>query len=129
MATTMPTSSTGNIIGLTPMGSILIGLIVVMIFAHFLCDYPLQTDKIALGKCPGSEVAGVPWRYWMAGHCGTHALAVALITGLPLLGAAEFMAHFLIDTLKCKKKINLDIDQALHLTCKVIWGICAVAIA
>ena len=108
------------------MGSILLGLIVVMIFTHFLCDYPLQTHKITIGKCPGSEVAGVPWRYWMAGHCVTHALAAALITGMPLLGAAEFITYFLIDTLRRKKKINPDIDQALRLACKVIWGICTV---
>ena len=122
-------SGGSHLIGLSTMGSSLLGLILVMGFAHFLCDFPLQTDKVALGKCPGSHVVGVPWRYWMAGHCGTHALAVALITGMPLLGAAEFIAHFVIDTLKCKKAISLDTDQSLHLICKVLWGICAVAIA
>jgi hypothetical protein len=129
IGTALFVSGTSHFVSLVPMGSSLLGLILVMGFAHFLCDYPLQTDKVALGKCPGSDVVGVPWRYWMAGHCGTHALAVALITGVPLLGAAEFIAHFVIDTLKCKKAISLDTDQSLHLICKVLWGICAVAIA
>lgn len=106
-----------------------IGLILVMIFAHFLCDYPLQSDKIALGKCPGSCVAGVSWIYWMAGHCGTHALAVALLSGMPWLGAAEFGAHFCIDVLKCRKTINMAADQMLHLLCKVAWGISIASIA
>jgi hypothetical protein len=118
-----------HLLGFAAMGSSFLGLILVMGFAHCLCDYPLQTDTVALGKCPGSDVVGVPWPYWMAGHCGTHALAVALITGVPLLGAAEFVAHFLIDTLKCKRAINLNTDQSLHLICKVIWAICAGAIA
>ena len=54
---------------------------------------------------------------------------MALITGVPLLGAAEFAAHFLIDLLKCRKVFNLATDQTLHLLCKVAWAICAVSIA
>jgi hypothetical protein len=105
-----------------------VDLMLLLSFAHCLCDYPLQTDKVAVGKCPGTAVVGVPWGYWMAGHCGTHALAVALITGIPLLGAAEFAAHFLIDLLKCRKVFNLATDQTLHLLCKVAWAICAISI-
>lgn len=112
----------------TAMGSSAAELILMLAFGHFLCDFPLQTDKIAQGKCPGSDVVGVPWGYWMASHCGTHALAVSLITGMPWLGAAEFGAHFLIDLLKCRKCFNLASDQGLHLACKVIWGISAVAL-
>jgi len=106
-----------------------VDLFLLLSFAHCLCDFPLQTDKVAVGKCPGTAVVGVPWGYWMAGHCGTHALAVALITGIPWLGAAEFGAHFLIDLLKCRKVFNLATDQTLHLLCKVAWAICAVSIA
>ncbi|MEB3308060.1 MAG: DUF3307 domain-containing protein [Cyanobacteriota bacterium] len=100
-----------------------------MIFGHFLCDYPLQTDKIAVGKCPGSDVAGLSWGYWMAGHCGTHALSVALLSGQAWLGAAEFAAHFLIDLLKCRKSITMAVDQSLHLLCKVVWGISLASLA
>jgi hypothetical protein len=106
-----------------------VDLVLLLSFAHGLCDFPLQTDKVAVGKCPGTAVVGVPWGYWMAGHCGTHALAVALITGIPWLGAAEFGAHFLIDLLKCRKVFNLATDQTLHLQCKVAWAFCAHSIA
>ena len=112
-----------------PTAATWLDLFLLLSFAHCLCDFPLQTDKVAVGKCPGTAVVGVPWGYWMAGHCGTHALAVALITGVPLLGAAEFAAHFLIDLLKCRKVFNLATDQTLHLLCKVAWAICAVSIA
>jgi hypothetical protein len=113
----------------TAAAATLVDLMLLLSFAHCFCDFPLQTDKVAIGKCPGSTVVGVPWGYWMAGHCGTHALAVALITGVPLLGAAEFAAHFLIDLLKCRKAFNLATDQTLHLLCKVAWAICAISIA
>lgn len=111
------------------LGSSPVELILVLFFGHLLCDFPLQSDKITQGKCPGSNVAGVPWGYWMSGHCGTHALAVSLITGMAWLGAAEFAAHFLIDLLKCRKVYNLATDQGLHLACKVIWGLSAVALS
>ena len=106
-----------------------VDLFLLLSFAHCLCDFPLQTDNVAVGKCPGTAVVGGPWGYWMAGHCGTHALAVALITEIPWLGAAEFGAHFLIDLLKCRKVFNLATDQTLHLLCKVAWAFCALSIA
>jgi len=102
-------------------------MILLMIFAHFLCDFPLQTDKIAIGKCPGCGQVGVPWGYWMAGHCGTHALAVSLVTGIAWLGVAEFVVHFTIDWFKCKSRINLAIDQSLHILCKILWGLWAMS--
>ena len=64
-------------------------LFLVLCFGHCLCDFPLQSDKIALGKCPGNQVEGIAWPYWLAGHVGTHALAVALISGNAWLGLAE----------------------------------------
>ena len=126
---TSPAMETGLTVSPTPAAAALVDLVLLLSFAHCLCDFPLQTDKVAVGKCPGPTVVGVPWGYWMAGHCGTHALAVALITGVPLLGAAEFAAHFLIDLLKCRKVFNLAADQTLHFLCKVAWAICAVSIA
>ena len=68
-------------------------LFLVLCFGHCLCDFPLQSDKIAVGKCPGSSLEGIAWPYWLAGHAGTHALAVALISGNAWLGLAEFLAH------------------------------------
>lgn len=96
-------------------------LFLVLCFGHFLCDFPLQTDKVAIGKCPGSSVEGIAWPYWLAGHVGTHALAVALLTGNAWLGLAEFLVHALIDWCKCRGHYNLAVDQALHISCKGLW--------
>jgi len=96
-------------------------LFLLLCFGHCLADFPLQTDKLAIGKCPGSQVAGVHWGYWLSGHVGTHALVVALLTGNAWLGLGEFALHFLIDIAKCKGLTNLAVDQALHLSCKVAW--------
>jgi hypothetical protein len=100
-------------------------LFLVLCFSHCLCDFPLQTDKLALGKCPGSAVEGIAWPYWLAGHAGTHALAVALISGNAWLGLAEFGAHVLIDWCKCRGLFNLATDQALHIGCKGLWTVLA----
>jgi len=96
-------------------------LFLVLCFGHCLCDFPLQSDKIAVGKCPGTLVEEIAWPYWLAGHAGTHALAVALISGNAWLGLAEFFAHGLIDWCKCRRLFNLGTDQALHIGCKGLW--------
>ena len=46
---------------------------------------------------------------------------VALLTGIPLLGVAEMVAHSLIDFGKCRLGYKLIVDQAMHWACKVIW--------
>ena len=97
-------------------------LVLVLVFAHLLCDYPLQSDKIATGKCPGSAVAGITWPYWLAGHVGTHALAVTLLTGNAWIGLADFIAHGLIDYGTCRGLDNLAMDQGLHIACKIAWA-------
>jgi len=96
-------------------------LFLLLCFGHCLADFPLQTDKLAIGKCPGSQVAGVPWGYWLAGHAGTHALVVALLTNNAWLGLGEFVLHSIIDIAKCKGLTNLAADQVLHITCKALW--------
>lgn len=112
-------------------------LFLVLCFGHCLCDYPLQSDKIARGKNPALMEAAtaeetkqekeekIAWAYWMAGHAGTHALAVSLLTGNAWLGLAEFVAHFLIDWGKCRGLFALGVDQGLHLGCKAAWTLLA----
>jgi hypothetical protein len=48
-------------------------------------------------------------------------LIVALLTGVPLLGLAEWLAHMLIDWGKCRGWYQLLPDQGLHLFCKLLW--------
>ena len=92
---------------------------------HFLADYPLQTDKIAIEKCPGKDLT-LSWKWWLTAHAGTHAFFVGLVTGQPLLLASEWLLHFVIDFSKCKRMFNLTVDQCLHLFCKLVWAYLAV---
>ena len=96
-----------------------------LLIGHAVADYALQPPNIALGKNrnsgpppgydPGAHGKIMPiWPMVMAAHALIHAGAVIIITGDPILGAWQFAAHFLIDTLKCEKMYNVFVDQFLH---------------
>lgn len=89
-----------------------------LIFAHYLCDFGLQNDFIAKFKVPKS--AGF-WVHVMVAHCSMQALGVLLVTKNPYLALAEFVSHFIIDYAKCTQKLTFNQDQALHLFCKCVW--------
>lgn len=91
-----------------------------LLMAHFLCDFGLQSDRMAKEKCPGCDRT-LHWGWWLTAHVSIHGLAVALLTGLPALGLAEMAVHALIDHSKCAGRINLRTDQILHLLCKALW--------
>ena len=101
-------------------------LLIMLILGHFLGDFPLQGDKMAVEKCPGKDVT-LSWRWWLTAHAGTHGLIVALLTGIPALGLAEMLIHFLIDFGKCRLGYKLIVDQALHWACKIVW-VCVITI-
>ena len=93
-----------------------------LLASHFVCDYPLQSDFIAVGKSPlKSPHNGVPWYWIMTGHCFTHGLGVALATGNVWLGIAETVVHFVIDVAKCLGYTSINTDQYLHILCKLAW--------
>ena len=97
-------------------------ILILLMLAHFVCDFPLQTDRMALEKVPGRDVT-LDWRWWLLSHSATHGLAVALITGLPLLGLAELVFHAIIDWSKSRFRLSLLCDQALHIACKCVWAL------
>jgi hypothetical protein len=97
-----------------------LNLLALLCMAHFLGDFGLQSDRMALEKCPGCS-GSVPWHWWLSGHGAIHGLLVGLITGQPLLGLAEWGLHCLIDLGKCRRRYSMSTDQALHLLCKVMW--------
>ena len=97
-----------------------LNLLALLCMAHFLGDFGLQSDRMALEKCPGCS-GSVPWQWWLSGHGAIHGLLVGLITGQPLLGLAEWGLHCLIDLGKCRRRYSMSTDQALHLLCKVMW--------
>lgn len=95
-----------------------------LVSGHFICDYVLQGDTMAREKSASSTSElqrQVPWYYWMTAHAATHGAAVAFITGRVDLGCCEAALHGLIDSAKCRKKISIHVDQALHLVCKAAW--------
>lgn len=95
-------------------------LLILLAMAHFVCDFTLQSDRMALEKVPGKDET-LSWKWWITAHAGTHGLAVALLTGLPSLGALEWGAHILIDWCKPRFRFSLAVDQGLHLMCKCLW--------
>lgn len=95
-----------------------------LLVAHAICDYPLQGDAVAINKNRNAKTdlqKSVPWYYWMGSHALMHGGAVALITGMPMLGVLETACHFMIDYLKCQKIFDIHIDQLLHIVCKLVW--------
>lgn len=91
-------------------------LALMLIGAHWLCDYPLQGQFLSDAKANG------PLRvYHLVAHAGIQGAAVALVTGNVWLGLAEWAAHTVIDELKVKGLTTFAIDQALHIACKVAW--------
>lgn len=100
-----------------------------LVVGHFVADYPLQSDFIAKGKnrhnpmgyIPAGQTPQVHWPFVLTAHAATHAGAVALATGSPLLGCCEFVAHWYIDFAKCENWTSIYSDQALHIGCKILW--------
>ena len=77
-----------------------IDLLVLLALAHFVCDFGLQTDRMAVEKVAGEDRT-LNWRWWLSTHASTHGLAVALLTGVPA-GFGETLLHAIIDWSKGK---------------------------
>lgn len=91
--------------------------------AHALCDYPLQGDWLSEAKNPMLRpfLDEAIWPGALASHALIHAAAVYLILHNPIAAGCEFIAHFVIDWMKCKGYFGYNFDQGLHVTCKVVW--------
>ena len=113
-------AETGNALTFSLANQTPLGLAVLLVLAHFVCDFSLQSDRMAREKYPGHD-STLPWGWWLTAHASTHGLAVALLTGLPLLGLLETMAHALIDWAKGRWHWSMGFDQILHLGCKLGW--------
>jgi hypothetical protein len=95
-----------------------------LIAAHFLLDFPLQSDIVAINKNRNAKTKmqeSIPWWYFLTAHAFCHGLAVALITQSLWLALAETLLHFIIDFFKCEKYYSIHFDQSLHLMCKIAW--------
>jgi hypothetical protein len=101
-------------------------LLLYLLAAHALCDYPLQGDFLAKGKNHRNPLPGVPWYQCLIAHAIIHAGAVALITGSFTIGMCEFTVHLVTDWCKCEGKLTFNHDQAIHVACKIAWWACIV---
>ena len=93
-------------------------LIIYLLAAHWLCDYPLQGEFLSRAKQHGPLR-----RYHLIAHSGIHGGAVALILSNPFLGLAEWFVHAVTDELKIRDKISFQTDQLIHIMCKITWWI------
>lgn len=95
--------------------------LVYMIAAHFLLDYALQGDWMSKAKnasldlVPGERI----WPLALFGHALLHATALQIITGSWVFFAAELICHGLTDYAKCKGRFGYNVDQYVHLGCKI----------
>lgn len=104
-------------------------LLLLMIAAHALADYPLQGDFLAKAKNHTAPIPGVPFYQALGAHSAIHAGFVLAITGMVWLALAEFIIHTATDYAKCAGRISYNTDQAIHIGCKVVWALIAVSVA
>ncbi|HMF74292.1 MAG TPA: DUF3307 domain-containing protein [Bryobacteraceae bacterium] len=98
-------------------------LLLLLLAGHALCDYPLQGDFLARGKNHKAPLPGIPWWQCLAAHSMIHAGAVMLITGSLWLALTELVIHTATDYAKCDSRITFNQDQAVHVTCKLLWSV------
>ena len=106
----------------------MIELFALLLFAHFLFDYPLQGDWLARAKNRHDPIPHVPWYQAMFAHTAMHGMAVWIITGIPLLGLAEMAIHWITDDLKLQGELTFNQDQAIHIVCKAVWAVITVLV-
>ncbi len=98
-------------------------MLIYMLAAHALCDYALQGDWLSKAKNPKLDL--VPgeaiWPLALGSHAIIQAVAVHLVTGSWVLAGIEFAAHYAIDYSKCSGRFGYNVDQYLHIGCKVLY--------
>ena len=104
-------------------------MLIALLGAHALADYPLQGDFLSKAKNRTAPIPGVPWQQALAAHCIIQGAAVAIITGLWWLFVAEAVIHWFTDDAKCRGRISFNVDQAIHVGCKLLWWVIALAVA
>lgn len=102
-----------------------------LFIGHALADYPLQGAFLASGKnrngdssvlFGGSSVPKGLWIHALTAHSLIQAGGVWLITGSVFLALVEFVAHWIIDFVRCDERISFNTDQLLHFLCKVVYA-------
>ena len=82
-------------------------LLLLLLTAHALADFPLQTPFLAEGKSRHSALGKIYWPYALSAHALIHGGFVGALTGSAVLGFAEAVIHWITDWLKCEDRISL----------------------
>jgi hypothetical protein len=101
-------------------------LLFLLIAAHALADYPLQGPFLSEAKNRNTAVGKVFWPHALFAHSMIHGGFVLLLTGSIGLAMLEVVIHAVTDWLKCEGRISLNVDQGVHICCKVLWAVAAV---
>ena len=96
-----------------------------LVAAHALADYPLQGDFLAQAKNRNTPIGKMFWPHALLAHSMIHGGFVLLLIGSLWLALAEVAIHAATDWLKCEGRISLNVDQFIHLACKLVWAILA----
>lgn len=122
-------------------------ILFLLLFVHYLADYPLQGDFLAKAKNHVNGITIVPWYQALFAHAFIQAGFVYLVTGCMGFALAELGAHFLIDYCKSAGGFQLsgmdgalartpcqceaclrfayNLDQLAHVACKVAYVLIA----
>lgn len=103
----------------------MIELFSILLAVHFLCDFPLQGDFVAVHK---SRHVDPNWPIILLAHCFIHGLGVYIV--LKALGHESNVAmvsmwfmvlsHFIIDFMKNDSRLTFFQDQMAHLIIVII---------
>lgn len=96
-------------------------LLFMLLIGHAFCDYAFQSDFIAQAKNHTTTLGKMFWKWVLPAHGLIHAAPVYILTQSIYLGLFEFVAHCVIDYLKCAGKLTMNQDQLLHIGCKVLY--------
>lgn len=100
----------------------------VLLFFHFLADFPLQGEFLAKAKNHRDPIPHIPWWYALTAHSFIHAGFVFLATGSVVCFLGELISHIVIDHTKCEGEITFERDQFLHIILKLVWATWAVLV-
>lgn len=94
-----------------------------LVVVHYLADFPLQGPFLSEAKNHTTALGQVWWKHGLFAHSIIHAGGIFLITHSFILAMVELAMHARIDYLKCSDRIDLNIDQLLHLSWKLVYVI------
>ena len=94
-------------------------LLLILLFSHFVADYPLQGSYLADAKRAVFQTFEGTWALvaHAAMQAGAAGAATALLGGSWIAAAAAVgSTHFVIDACRVKGAVPYYVDQALHLS-------------